>query len=86
MPGADFCRPQALMHPSVRLNTADYLIIATVVISAIVGLLRGLLREVVALIHLGRCRLCRLALRRRLEPHLGGVLAHGAACGPGSRG
>ena len=38
------------MHSSFHLNTADYLIIATVVISGTVGLLRGLLREVIALI------------------------------------
>lgn len=63
------------MHPSVHLNIADYLIIATVVISAIVGLLRGLLREVIALITWIVAAFVAWHFASSLEPHLGGLLA-----------
>jgi len=62
------------MHPSVPLNTADYLIIATVVISGAVGLLRGLLREVIALITWLLAAFVAWHFSARLEPHLGGLL------------
>src|SRR5665213_892652 len=62
------------MHPSFHPNTADYLIIATVVISATVGLLRGLLREVIALITWIVAAFVAWHFAGVLEPHLGGVL------------
>ena len=62
------------MHSSFHLNTADYLIIATVVISATVGLLRGLLREVIALITWIVAAFVAWHFAGLLEPHLGGVL------------
>jgi membrane protein required for colicin V production len=63
------------MHPAVHLNTADYLIIATVVISGTVGLLRGLLREVIALITWIAAAFIAWHFAGSLEPHLGGLLA-----------
>ena len=63
------------MHPSVHLNTADYLIIATVVISGAVGLIRGLLREVIALITWIVAAFAAWHFAGSLEPHLGGLLA-----------
>ncbi len=62
------------MHPSFQLNTADYLIIATVVISGTVGLLRGLLREVIALISWILAAFIAWHFAGVLEPHLGGLL------------
>ncbi len=66
------------MHPSVHLNTADYLIIATVVISGTVGLLRGLLREVIAVITWIAAAFIAWHFSGSLEPHLGGLLAQPA--------
>ncbi len=63
------------MHPSVHLNFADYLIIATVVISGTVGLIRGLLREVIALITWIVAAFIAWHYASSLEPHLGGLLA-----------
>ncbi len=62
------------MHSSFQLNTADYLIIATVVISGAVGLLRGLLREVIALITWIVAAFVAWHFAGALEPHLGGLL------------
>lgn len=62
------------MHQSFQLNTADYLIVATVLISATVGLLRGLLREVIALITLIVAAFAAWHFGGLLEPHLGGLL------------
>jgi membrane protein required for colicin V production len=63
------------MHPSVHLNFADYLIIATVLISGTVGLIRGLLREVIALITWIVAAFVAWHFAGSLEPHLGGLLA-----------
>jgi membrane protein required for colicin V production len=63
------------MHPSVHLNIADYLIIATVLISGAVGLIRGLLREVIALITWIVAAFVAWHFAGSLEPHLGGLLA-----------
>ena len=63
------------MHPSVHLNIADYLIIATVVISGTVGLIRGLLREVIALSTWIVAAFVAWHFAGSLEPHLGGLLA-----------
>ncbi|MGC1457474.1 MAG: CvpA family protein [Steroidobacteraceae bacterium] len=62
------------MHPSFQLNTADYLIIATVVISGTVGLVRGLLREVIALFTWILAAFVAWHFAGALEPHLGGLL------------
>jgi membrane protein required for colicin V production len=62
------------MHSSFQLNTADYLIIATVVISGTVGVLRGLLREVIALITWIVAAFVAWHFAGLLEPHLGGLL------------
>jgi membrane protein required for colicin V production len=66
------------MHPSVHLNTADYVIIATVVISGTVGLLRGLLREVIAIITWITAAFVAWHFSGSLEPHMGGLLAQPA--------
>ncbi len=63
------------MHSSFHLNTADYLIIATVLISGTVGLIRGLLREVIALITWIVAAFVAWHFAGSLEPHLGGLLA-----------
>lgn len=63
------------MHPSVQLNFADYLIIATVLVSGIVGLLRGLMREVVALCTWIIAAFVAWHFAGELAPHLGGLLA-----------
>ncbi len=63
------------MHPTFHLNTADYLIIATVIISGTVGLVRGLLREVIALITWIVAAFVAWHFAGSLEPHLGGLLA-----------
>jgi membrane protein required for colicin V production len=62
------------MHPSLQLNSADYVIIATVVISGTIGLLRGLLREVVALMTWLVAAFVAWHFSSMLEPHLGGLL------------
>jgi membrane protein required for colicin V production len=53
----------------------DYLIIALIAISAIVGLARGLLREVIALVTWIVALLVAWHLAPSLEPYLGGWLA-----------
>ncbi len=62
------------------MNALDYLIIALVVISAIVGVARGFLREIIALITWLVALLVAWSLSGSLEPYLGGLLA-----GPGVR-
>lgn len=57
------------------MNTADYLIIAIVLASAVVGLLRGFLREVVALVTWVLAVFLAWHFSPALEPHLGGLLA-----------
>ncbi|HEY1900627.1 MAG TPA: CvpA family protein [Steroidobacteraceae bacterium] len=66
------------MHPSLHFTTADYLIIATVVISGTVGLLRGLLREVIAVFTWIIAAFAAWHFAPALEPHLGGLLAQDA--------
>ena len=53
----------------------DYIILAIIVISAIMGLVRGLLREAVAVITWFLAIVLAWSFASTLEPHLGGVLA-----------
>ena len=57
------------------MNWADYLLIALVVLSCIAGLVRGLLREVIALVTWVLAVWLAWAYAPLLEPHLGGALA-----------
>jgi membrane protein required for colicin V production len=57
------------------MNWADYLLIALVLISCIAGLMRGLLREVIALVTWVLAVWLAWAYAPLLEPHLGGALA-----------
>jgi membrane protein required for colicin V production len=57
------------------MNTADYLLIALLVISAIVGVMRGFLREAIALTAWLIGVLAAWHFGPLLEPHLGGLLA-----------
>lgn len=59
------------------MTAVDYLIVALIVISALVGLARGLLREVIALITWLVALLVAWHLSDSLEPYLGGLLAAG---------
>jgi membrane protein required for colicin V production len=57
------------------MNWADYFLIALVVLSCIAGLVRGLLREVFALVTWVLAVWLAWAYAPLLEPHLGGALA-----------
>jgi membrane protein required for colicin V production len=57
------------------MNWADYLLIALVVLSCVAGLVRGLLREVIALTTWVLAVWLAWAYAPMLEPHLGGALA-----------
>ncbi|MGH8260011.1 MAG: CvpA family protein [Steroidobacteraceae bacterium] len=57
------------------MTTVDYLIIALVVLSAIVGIARGFLREIIALATWIAALLIAWHYGGRLEPYLGGLLA-----------
>jgi len=57
------------------MNVTDYLVIAGVVISAIVGAMRGFLREAVALVAWLLALFVAWHFSDLIEPHLGGLLA-----------
>lgn len=57
------------------MNVADYLVIAGVVVSAIIGTVRGFLREAIALVTLILALFLAWHFADLLEPHLGGVLS-----------
>jgi membrane protein required for colicin V production len=57
------------------MNIADYLVIAAVVLSAIVGALRGFLREAIALATWIVALFVAWHFSDLIEPHLGGLLA-----------
>jgi membrane protein required for colicin V production len=57
------------------MNVTDYLVIAAVVISAIVGAMRGFLREAVALVAWLLALFVAWHFADLIEPHLGGLLA-----------
>jgi len=60
------------------MNVTDYLVIAAVVISAVVGAMRGFLREVVALVAWLLALFIAWHFSDLVEPHLGGLLAGSA--------
>lgn len=57
------------------MNIADYVVIATVVLSAIVGAVRGFLREAIALCAWIVALFVAWHFSDTIEPHLGGLLA-----------
>ena len=57
------------------MNTTDYLVIATIVLSAVVGTVRGFLREAIALASWLLALVLAWQFAPRLAPHLGGLLA-----------
>jgi membrane protein required for colicin V production len=57
------------------MNATDYLVIAAIVISAIVGAMRGFLREAVALVTWLLALFVAWHFAELIEPHLGGLLA-----------
>jgi membrane protein required for colicin V production len=57
------------------MSVTDYLVIAAVVISAVVGALRGFLREAVALLSWLLALFIAWHFADLIEPHLGGLLA-----------
>ena len=63
------------------MNLADYLVIAAIVASAIVGAVRGFLREAVALAAWVIALFLAWHFADLIEPHLGGLLA-GSAVAP----
>jgi membrane protein required for colicin V production len=64
-----------LPDPYSRMNVTDYLVIAAVVISAIVGAMRGFLRESVALVTWLVALFVAWHFADLIEPHLGGLLS-----------
>jgi len=58
-----------------RMNATDYVVIAAVLVSAIVGALRGFLREAVALATWLLALFLAWHFADLIEPHLGGMLA-----------
>ncbi len=68
-----------MSHTQFHLILADYVIIATVAISAIMGLMRGLLRELVAVAAWVLAVLLAWHCSYLLEPHLGGLMSSGEA-------
>ena len=58
------------------MNWIDYLLIALVVFSCVAGVMRGLLREVIALVTWVAAVLIAWHYAGVLEPHLGGALAN----------
>ncbi|MEP7244999.1 MAG: CvpA family protein [Gammaproteobacteria bacterium] len=57
------------------MNLADYLVIAAVLISAVVGAMRGFLREAIALVSLIVAIFLAWHFSDLVEPHLGGLLS-----------
>ncbi len=57
------------------MNTTDYLVIAAVIISAVVGSIRGFLREAIALVTWVVALFVAWHFSDAIAPHLGGLLA-----------
>src|SRR3982074_2010492 len=68
-------RRNQLPDPDPRVNVTDYLGIAAVVISAVVGAMRGFLREAVALVTWLVALFVAWHFADLVEPHLGGLLS-----------
>jgi membrane protein required for colicin V production len=76
-------RPSLLYNPrrywkglsEPLMNVTDYLVIAAIVVSAIVGAMRGFLREAVALVTWLLALFVAWHFSDLIEPHLGGLLA-----------
>lgn len=66
-------RRHRLLDP--RMNVTDYLVIAAVIISAVVGAMRGFLREAVALAAWLFALFIAWHFSDLIEPHLGGLLS-----------
>lgn len=58
-----------------RMNVTDYLVLTAFVVSAVIGALRGFLREAVAFVTWILALLCAWHFSELIEPHLGGLLA-----------
>jgi membrane protein required for colicin V production len=67
--------PRRIQLPDPRMNVADYIVIAAVVISAIIGATRGFLREAVAVVSWLLALFIAWHFADVVEPHLGGLLA-----------
>src|SRR5882757_4868068 len=67
--------PRRNRLPGPRMNVTDYLVIVAVVISAVVGAMRGFLREAVALVAWLLALFIAWHFADLVEPHLGGLLA-----------
>lgn len=67
--------PRRSQLPGPRMNVTDYLVIAAVVISAVIGAMRGFLREAVALVTWLIALFIAWHFSDLVEPHLGGLLA-----------
>ena len=63
------------------MDITDYIVLAAIIISAAVGLLRGFLREAIALVSWIVALILAGHFSGLVEPHLGGLLA-GALIGP----
>jgi len=57
------------------MKSADYWVVAIVLLSAIIGLMRGFLREAVAVVSLLLALFIAWHFSAKLAPHLGGLLA-----------
>jgi membrane protein required for colicin V production len=68
-------RRNRLPETELRMNFTDYLVIAAVLISAVVGAMRGFLREAVALVAWLLALFIAWHFADLVEPHLGGLLA-----------
>jgi membrane protein required for colicin V production len=67
--------PRRHRLPDPRMNATDYLVIAAFLISAVVGALRGFLREAVALATWLVALFIAWHFADLIEPHLGGLLS-----------
>ena len=67
--------PRRHRQPGPRMNVTDYLVIAAVIVSAIIGAMRGFLREVVAFVTWLAALFIAWHFADVIEPHLGGLLA-----------
>ncbi len=67
--------PRRTQYAGLRMNVTDYLVLAAIAISAIVGAMRGFLREVVALVTWLLALFIAWHFSDLVEPHLGGLLA-----------